>query len=61
MFSSYDEVVRLVLSGWTRVVLPNLVVREAVVFLCSTLLLPGEDDVAGITAGIDDVAEVGRG
>lgn len=58
MFSNCHEVVRLVLSGWTRVVLPNLVVGEATAFLCSMLLLPSDDDVAGIMASIDDVAEV---
>lgn len=36
-------------------------VGGAVAFFCNALLLPGDDDVMGVTAGIDDIAEIGCG
>jgi hypothetical protein len=45
----------------TKVVEEDMIVGGAIDLHLIALLLPGDDDVAGVSASIDDSAEVTRG
>jgi hypothetical protein len=48
----------LALSSYTQVVKGDVIVGGAIGLHLVALLLPGDDDVAGVPAGVDDSAEV---